>query len=103
MKEQLINIFEKSRNKIINEIFKYVAKQKNKQMILSEYYVKDYSANDEYVNTQIYKKLFVKNNELFVEYEFGEGYEPCEYKKSTELIEQFSMDEIYGIIKRIKN
>ena len=101
MKKQLLNIFEKSRNRIIDEVFKYVEKQQNKQIILSDYEFKDYNANDEFVVTQIYKRLFIKNRELFVDYEFGKGYEPCEYEKATELLEQFSMNEMYEIIKRI--
>jgi|GEM_PF-2684246 len=102
MKKQLLKFFEENRNKIINEIFKCVEQKQGKQIILSDYDAKDYKANDEGVITQIYKRLFIKNKELFVDYEFGEGYEPCEYEKVTELLERFSMDEIYEIIKRIE-
>ncbi len=96
----ILNDFESARNSIIDSVFKYMKKVKNQSLFLSEspsYRV----ADKQLIIKHIYKKLFIKENELYIEYEYGEGFEPYEYKIATEELWMLSANEIYEVIRRM--
>lgn len=96
----LLKNFENARNSIIDSIFEYIQKLKNQSLFLSEspsYRV----ADGQQVIKHIYKKLFISENKLYIEYEYGEGFEPCEYKIATDELWMLSANEIYEAIQRM--
>ncbi|CZE46334.1 hypothetical protein [Campylobacter geochelonis] len=101
MKDELLEFFAKSRNNISDKIFNFVKNSKKKTIFLEE--TPDCRIIcDKTIATQIYEKLFLKDDILFVEYKYGKGFKPCEYQNFTEELDRFSVDEIYEIIIRIK-
>lgn len=63
----LLKNFENARNSIIDSIFEYIQKLKNQSLFLSEspsYRV----ADGQQVIKHIYKKLFISENKLYIEY-----------------------------------
>lgn len=100
-KQNILNKFENFRNQIVKQIFDLVNSLESKTIFLEE--KEDCQLIDNIkIVTQIYKKLFIKDNSLFVEYEYGEGFEPCEYETICEELNLFSANEIYEIIMRIE-
>lgn len=95
------NIFENARNSVINELFTFVNKQKNKIVILNEQ-DKAYSyIIDRHLINQKYNKLYIKDNTLYVELQESDGIEPTGYDTYNEDINVLSMNEIYDIITKI--
>lgn len=97
--EDLSESFIKLRKQFLDELVKYfrVNKIKSLELLGTHYRVEcDYE-----VVQEIYKKLTLKKNELYVKYETGEGFEPCEWDKIEEPLEYFSMDEIFDVINDI--
>lgn len=97
-----MNEFEESRNLIIASFFDCVNKCPNKSLSLNARLDYRISESEECVIAQKYKRVYIKNDTLMIEYEYGEGFEPYEYESVTEDIEVLSSNEIYEIITRIK-
>lgn len=100
MKQTLLNLFESYRDNIIDLIYEYVKNEK--EVILSK------NSNsiilyDTYIYTYVYKKLFLQEDILVVNYEYGEGFEPYQYESATEDLRFLSANELYEILLRIKN
>jgi hypothetical protein len=58
---------------------------------------------EELICTYIYHSLKIENNNLRLNYSFGEGVEATEYIRTNEDILFFSLDELYIIISLLKN
>lgn len=103
MKDYLLNKFEEARYIIINSIFECVNKRSNKSVLLTPLEDCRILEVEDRIITQKYKKLFIKDNRLMIEYEYGEGFEPYEYISVTEDLDLLSANEIYEIIRRIED
>ena len=103
MKKDLLYKFEEDRNSIINSIFDVVNNQPNKSISLKSNI--DYRIdNSEDINiiAQKYNKLFIEKDDLMIEYEYGEGFEPYEFEKTSEPLCYLSANEIYEVIQGIE-
>lgn len=98
----LLNLFEKSRDLVINTLFDYVNNQKNKEVMLSHFNEECLIVVDNILYTQIYEYLYIEDNKLFVHITVGEGYEPCEIEEIDCEVSDLSMNEIYDILTHIK-
>lgn len=96
----LFDSFLEARDKVIKEVFKYVDSTEKKEVELP--YEKCYTIIEEELYTQIYTKLFIKNNTLYIEYECCEGYNLDTMETYTDEFDSLSMNEIYDVITKIK-
>lgn len=101
-KKNLLNLFEKSRDLVINTLFDYVNSKKNKEVMLSHFNEECLIVVDNTLYTQIYEYLYIEDNKLLIHYTVGEGYEPCEIEEIDCEVNELSMNEIYDIINHIK-
>ena len=99
-KQNLLDSFEEFRNSMIEQLYNFVSEKKNKEVLLKSSEEQKIIGNR--ITTEIYKRLFIKDSSLFVEYDYGEGFEPIEYENVSENIEMFSANEIYEIIVQIE-
>lgn len=100
MNHNIRQIFEHSRQVVINAIKTFVKAQPNKTVKLQS--DKHYRLNDDLcVITTMYDNLVVKNdNRLYCYLYFGKGYNPAEWEHDCEDVETFfTMVELYNIIK----
>lgn len=100
--EYFYKIFENARNSVINELFTFVNKQKDKTVILNE---RDRAYSyiiDRHLINQKYNKLYIKDNILYIELQESDGIEPNGYDTYSEDINVLSMNEVYDIINHIK-
>lgn len=100
--KNLLNLFEKSRDIVINTLFDYVNSKKNKEVMLSHFNEECLIVVDNVLYTQIYEYLYIEDNKLFVHFTVGEGYEPCEIEETDCEVSDLSMNEIYDILTHIK-
>lgn len=100
-KKKLLNGFGKFRDSILEEILEYVKSQENQVAFLNNRPDYRISESEEDVITQIYLKLYIEDNILKIEYEYGEGFEPSSYETIVEELWVLSANEIYEIVLRI--
>lgn len=101
-KKILLNLFEKSRDLVINTLFDYVNSKKNKEVMLSHFAEECFIVVDNILYKQVYEYLYIEDNKLYIHYTCGEGYEPCEIEEIDCELNELSMNEIYDIINHIK-
>ena len=103
MKKELLDVFENARNEVLTAIYQHLNKTKSKSVNLTgtPYYRVEFD-EEVVVNQQRYKKLFIQNDELYIEYEYGEGIEPYEVETIVEELQLFSLNEIFEVISRLK-
>lgn len=92
----LFDTFLKARDEVIDAIYKYVDSKEGKEIKLPSN--KNYTIVGDQLCTQIYTKLYIKNNFLIIEYEFGEGANPETMDTYADDFESLSMNEIYDVI-----
>ncbi len=99
-KQNLLDSFEEFRNSMIEQLYIFVGEKKNKEVLLKSSEAQEVIGDR--IITEIYKRLFIKDDSLFVEYDYGEDFEPINYEKINEDIEIFSANEIFEIIMGIE-
>ena len=88
------------RKSLIKDIFEYVNEKKDKTVYLDN---TPYQYVDiELLSTIVYKRIYVEDNILMIEYDFGIGLEPYEYENISEEFSNYDLEEIVRIINRIK-
>lgn len=100
MNAELLEQFDKCRKNLITSLEKFVKKSANSEVFLrsDDGFV---IVRDETIVTEYFRRLFLKDNVLYVEYEEGEGFKPDNFEYYEEEIELFSLNEIYEIIQCI--
>ena len=99
-KKQLIGKCNDMRKSLIKDIFEYVNEKKDKTVYLDK---TPYQYVDiELLSTIVYKRIYVEDNILMIEYDFGIGLEPYEYENISEEFSNYDLEEIVRIINRIK-
>ena len=101
-KKNLLNLFEKSRDLVINTLFEYVNSKKSKKIKLDNFNAECSIAIDYILFIQIYEYLYIKNNKLYIHYIYGEGCKPREMEEIDCELSDLSMNEIYDIINHIE-
>lgn len=95
----LFDTFLKARDKVIDAIYKYVDSKEGKEIKLP--YNTNHTIVEGQLCTQTYTKLYIKNNFLIIEYEFGEGANPETMETYKDDFDSLSMNEIYDVISNI--
>ena len=99
-KNQLIGKCNDMHKSLIKDIFEYVNEKKDKTVHLDN---TPYQYVDiELLSTIVYKRIYVEDNILMIEYDFGIGLEPYEYENISEEFSNYDLEEIVRIINRIK-
>lgn len=98
-KNDFIKKFECFREELINDLTEYV-KERNGSVRLKPNETTNYEG-DRYIFVTTYKKLFLKDNQLYVKYVSQEDYEYATEEVYEDDIECFSVDELFTIIKAL--
>lgn len=98
-KKDFLKKFECIREELINDLTEYV-KEKKGSVRLKPNETTEYEC-DRYIYVTTYKKLFIKNDELYVKYTSHEDYEYATEEKFEDDIECFSVDELFKIINAL--
>ena len=101
MQNKLLKDFETFRGSLIAAIFDYVQKAENQTVFLEN--SADYRiSGDECIIKQVYRKLFIQNGFLFIEYDSSDNFCSRGCERITEELDILSANEIYEIIRRMK-
>lgn len=99
MVKVLFDTFLEARDKVIDAVYKYVDSKEGKEIKLPDN--TNHTIVEGQLCTQTYTKLYIKNNFLIIEYEFGEGANPETMETYKDDFDSLSMNEIYDVISSI--
>lgn len=103
MKNQILSIYENTRNVIIKNLFDFVSKSVGKSIILDKHSYNLRVDDTGFIIHDCYKMLSIKDNVLLVHYSSGKGVNPTKHENYIDDIVLFSLDEIYCVVKNIKH